>query len=104
MSVLSLVTLCLRILVAAVFIAYAASKLQNPSSFAAVIRSHRLIPDTFSSFTAWTVIAVEMAVGVLFLFNVFPLFTGIAIGALLVLFSGVLLRARFTAQLAVKSC
>src|SRR5579885_488747 len=104
MTVLSLVMLCLRVLVAVVFIAYAASKLHNPSSFAAVIRSHRLIPNSLSSFAAWTLIVVEMAVGLLFLFNVFPLLTGIAIGALLVLFSGVLLRARFTAQLNVRSC
>src|SRR5579884_138050 len=104
MTVLSLVMLCLRVLVAAVFIAYAASKLHNPSSFAAVIRSHRLIPDALSSAAAWALIVVEMAVGLLFLFNVFPLLTGIAIGALLVLFSGVLLRARFTARLDVRSC
>jgi uncharacterized membrane protein YphA (DoxX/SURF4 family) len=104
MTALSFVMLCLRVLVAAVFIAYAASKLHNPSSFAAVIRSHRLIPDSLSSFAAWTLIGVEMAVGLLFLFNVFPLLTGIAIGVLLLLFSGVLLRARFTNQLNVRSC
>lgn len=104
MTILSWVVLCLRVLVAAVFIAYAASKLHNPSSFAAVIRSHRLIPDALSSAAAWTLIIVEMAVGLLFLFNVFPLLSGIAIGVLLLLFSGVLLRARFTAQLNVRSC
>src|SRR5579885_2730693 len=104
MTALSFVMLCLRVLVAAVFIAYAASKLHNPSSFAAVIRSHRLIPDALSSFVAWTLIVVEMAVGLLFLFNVFPLLSGIAIGTLLVSFSVVLLRARFTARLNVRSC
>jgi len=104
MIILSWVALCLRVLVAAIFIAYAVGKLRSPSSFAAAIRSHHLIPDSLSGIAAWILIVFEAALGLLLLFNVFPLIVGIAIGALLILFSGVLLRARFTPRLSIEDC
>jgi len=104
MIFLSWITLCLRLLVAAVFVTYACGKLRHPSQFAAVIRSHRLIPDTMSNAVAWGLTLLELVLGGLFLFNVFPLIIGIAIGVLLILFSAILLRARLTPRLNVTSC
>src|SRR5579875_3572502 len=104
MIFLSWITLCLRLLVAAVFVTYACGKLRHPSQFAAVIRSHRLIPDTMSNAVAWGLTLLELVLGGLFLFNVFPLIIGIAIGVLLILFSAILFRARLTPRLNVTSC
>lgn len=104
MIFLSWVALCFRLLVAAVFVTYACGKLRRPSQFAAVIRSHRLIPNALSGATAWGLTLLELVLGILFLFNVFPLIVGIAIGALLILFNAVLLRARLTPRLNVTGC
>lgn len=104
MIFLNWILLCLRTLVAAVFIAYALGKLRNPSAFAAIIRSHHLIPDTLSSISSWILIVLEGMLGMLFLFNIFPLAVGIVIGSLLMLFSGILLRSRLILRLNVEDC
>ena len=94
----------LRAFVAALFIIYACNKLLNLSNFAATIRRHRLIPDVLSSTAAKVLSVVELMLGLLFLFNIFPLIVGSAISILLVLFSGILLRARFTPGLNIQDC
>jgi hypothetical protein len=95
---------CLRTFVAAVLIVYSCSKLQNLSHFAEVIRSHRLIPDSLSNPVALVLSLFELMLGLLFLFNVFPLLIGITISVLLLLFSSVLLRARIKAHLNIQNC
>jgi uncharacterized membrane protein YphA (DoxX/SURF4 family) len=94
----------LRAFVAALFITYACSKLLNLAEFATTIRRHRLIPDSFSGIAAKVLSVVELALGLLFLFNFFPLIVGLAISILLVVFSGILLRARFTPGLGIQDC
>jgi uncharacterized membrane protein YphA (DoxX/SURF4 family) len=100
----SWVAFCLRVFVAAIFITYACSKLLNLSDFATTIRRHRLIPDSLSDIAAKALSVVELGLGLLFLFNIFPLIAGVAISILLVVFSGILLRARFTPGLGIQDC
>jgi uncharacterized membrane protein YphA (DoxX/SURF4 family) len=100
----SWVAFCLRAFVAALFITYACNKLLNLSDFATTIRRHRLIPDSLSDIAAKALSIVELGLGLLFLFNIFPLIAGVAISILLVVFSGILLRARFTPGLGIQDC
>jgi uncharacterized membrane protein YphA (DoxX/SURF4 family) len=100
----SWIMFCLRAFVATIFITYACSKLLNLSAFATTIRRHRLIPDSLSSIAAKVLSVVELALGLLFLFNIFPLIVGLAISILLVGLSGILLRARFTPGLGIQDC
>jgi uncharacterized membrane protein YphA (DoxX/SURF4 family) len=104
MLLLSWVTFCLRAFVAALFITYACNKLLNLSNFAATIRRHRLIPDSLSGIAATILSLLELALGLLFLFNIFPLVVGLTIDILLVGFSGILLRAHFTPDLNIQGC
>jgi uncharacterized membrane protein YphA (DoxX/SURF4 family) len=100
----SWVAFCLRAFVAALFITYACNKLLNLSDFATTIRRHHLIPDSLSDIAAKALSVVELGLGLLFLFNIFPLIAGVAISILLVVFSGILLRARFTPGLGIQDC
>jgi uncharacterized membrane protein YphA (DoxX/SURF4 family) len=104
MLILAWVTLCLRILVATVFITYAVGKLQGISTFAAIIRRHQILPDSMSTIIASVLPALEMVLGLLFLFNVFPIPVGILLGILLIIFSGILLRAKLSPRITEKDC
>ena len=100
----SWITLCLRAFVATIFIAYAIGKMRRPSNFSAIIRGYRIIPDRMSDGVARVLPVVELGLGLLFLLNIFPFPVSIALGILLLLFSALLLRARFSPQINQRNC
>ena len=95
----------LRAFVAALFLLlmHAANCSISPNlpQLFAVIASFQI---SFSGIAAKVLSVVELALGLLFLFNIFPLIVGLAISILLVIFSGILLRARFMPDLGIQDC
>ncbi|MBE0411356.1 MAG: DoxX family membrane protein, partial [Anaerolineales bacterium] len=61
--------LCLRILLATIFLYYGLSKLKSLNSFIAAVMSYRLIPAALAQPFALTLVAIEIVLGVLLLFG-----------------------------------
>ena len=67
----SWITLCLRTIVATIFIAYAIDKLRKPVTFTSIIRNHHIIPVSLSATVARMLPIVELLLGLLFILNIF---------------------------------
>jgi uncharacterized membrane protein YphA (DoxX/SURF4 family) len=78
--------LCLRILLATIFLYYGLGKLKSLSSFITAVMAYRLIPTTLAQPFALTLVAIEIVLGVLLLFGWYTRMSAAVGGVLMLIF------------------